>query len=497
MIQEQRQYDVCIIGAGVVGCAIARELSRYNVTAAIVEQANDVANGSTKANSGIVHGGYSAQHGSLKAALCRPGNLMCEKLDRELSFGYRQTGSLVLAFSAEQQATLRSLLANGRKNGVDDLEILTGNQAKGLEPNISDDVLEALYCPSAGVTSPYEFAIALAENAVHNGVDLLLQREVASIDAGDAYTVHYRTDGGNAGVLTARYLVNAAGLYADRITAMMTEPGFTIKPRQGQYIVFDKSHSDLVHTVVFQTPTEAGKGILVTTTFHGNIMVGPNANEIEDRNNVDTDEDALRSIIHRARISVPAIDLKKAITTFAGVRAVSSTGDFVIGKTGVQRFIQAAGIDSPGLTSSPAIAERVRDALADAGLQLKEKSSFNPERRRIIVGKTLTDAEVQSLLDLQGPEQIICRCERVSRGEIEDAMARGLPVLSIDAVKRRTRAGQGRCQGSFCRPRVAALLARDLGVDTSEILRRHDEESQSKRRIKTALLHARENEGAP
>ena len=483
-------YDVCIIGAGVVGCAIARELSRFNVDVVVVEKGNDVATGATKANSGIVHGGYTATFGTAKAALCRTGNRMYARLERELNFGYRETGSLVLAFDSHQQQTLRQLVENGEKNGVDDLVILSKHQIGRMEPAVSSKALEALYCPTTGVTSPYELAIALAENAAHNGTHFLLQAAVTAITPSSPFLVDLAPDGdGRPRSIHARYVVNAAGLYSDRVTAMVTEPEFAISPKQGQYVVFEKGYGDIVDRVIFQTPTEAGKGILVTPTYHRNLMIGPNANEVEDRDNVNTDSDVLSSVISRAGASVPNIDLSKAITTFAGVRASSTTGDFVITKTDIQGFIQAAGIDSPGLTSSPAIALRVRDLLADEGLELKAKSSFDPQRVGIIIPKSLSDEAVSGLLEIDSPERIICRCERVSQGEIVDAVGRGIPVLSIDAVKRRTRAGQGKCQGAFCRRRVADVLSGQLGRSAEEILAMHEEESRGKTRAKARLLH--------
>ncbi len=518
---QRAVYDVCIVGAGVVGCTVARELSRFDLKVIVLEKELDVSCGATKANSGIVHGGYSAKHGTLKAALCRAGNRMYARLEQELSFGYRETGSLVLAFDSEQQATLRTLMDNGRANGVDDLELIDVRRLRQMEPSVSEEVVEALFCPGAGVASPYELAIALAENAVRNGVEYRLGREVTGLRRIDGeFKIQYRSsssgvssvdDGdtpgarrpaadmgrvGTSGQISARFAVNAAGLYSDRITAMVTDPGFTIHPRQGQYIVFERGYGSLVNTVVFQTPTEAGKGILVTPTYHNNLMIGPNANEIGSREDVNTDEEVLEYVVRLARTSVPEIDLKKAITTFAGIRASADTGDFIIGPAEVAGFVQAAGIDSPGLTTSPAIAERVRDLLADQGLDLKPDPSFDPYREPIIrpkESKEMADEEVSRLLKAETPDRLICRCERVSAAEILDAMSRGLPVESIDAVKRRTRAGMGRCQGGFCRPRVAKLLAEESGIPSKEILRRHEAESARKNRVKARLLRMRDD----
>ena len=482
-------YDVCIIGAGVVGCAIARELSRFTLDIVVIEKEDDVSCGASKANSGIVHGGYSPKYGTKKAGLCLAGNRMFARLEDELNFGYRRTGSMVLAFTEPEVSTLRELAANGGRIGVPDLELLTARQIAALEPRVSGDATAALFCPGTGVTSPYEMTIALAENAAANGVTFELDTRVIGIRSGEHFTISaVGSDGHVSKGFEARYLVNASGLHADTITAMVCDPDFRIAPRQGQYIVFEKGYGDLVSSVIFQTPTPKGKGILVTPTYHHNLMIGPNANETESRSNVDTTETVLSDVYAQAVRSVPGIDLTKAITTFAGIRPAPTTGDFIIGESPVPGFFQAAGIESPGLTSSPAIAALMRDTLADSGLELGEKPDFDPYREPIIRPKSFTPKEVNRMIDAPGPERIVCRCEAVSEGEIIDAMERGLPVVSIDAVKRRTRAGQGKCQGGFCRPRVAELLGARLGIPAEKVLERHDASVAGKSRIKARLL---------
>jgi glycerol-3-phosphate dehydrogenase len=484
-------YDLCIIGAGVVGCALAREMSRYRLRVLLLERGDDVGSGATKANTGIVHGAYSSPAGTLRAALCAVGNRMYASLDAQLHFGYRRTGALVLAFSAQQETGLRALLDNGQANGDDGLELLTPQHARALEPGLGSGVTAALHCPPVGVTSPYELAIALAENAVANGVALRLNCEAVGLRPGGPGLVV--TAGGEE--LAARFVVNAAGVYADRVAAFAGEPGFRILPRQGQYLLFDKAGGEAVRRVLFQAPTKAGKGVVVTRTYHGNLMIGPNANEVADPEDAGTSLEALQGIVATARLSFPDLDLRQAITTFAGVRPTPDTGDFVIGPGPLPGFFNAAGIDSPGLTSAPAIAERLRNLLADAGLELEPRRDFQPERPAIIVPKAFAAQEVARLVAASGPQRLVCRCEQVSEAEIVDALNRGIPVRNIDAVKRRTRAGMGRCQGSYCRPRVAALIERETGLSAAEAIRRHEEHLQAKGRVRAALLRAQAGQG--
>jgi glycerol-3-phosphate dehydrogenase len=493
-------YDLCIVGAGVVGCALARELSRFQVKVLLLERSDDVGTGATKANSGIVHGAYSSPRGTLRASLCAAGNRLYPRLDRDLHFGYRRTGALVLAFSREQVAKLRELRENGQAMGEEDLELLRGDQVRALEPALSPRISAGLLCPSVGVTSPYELAIALAENAVANGVELRLNSEVTAIRptaTGEGTTRGFLLTAGG-GDCQARFVVNAAGVYSERVAGLVGQPGFRIIPRQGQYLLFDKGTGSAVQRVIFQAPTRAGKGVLVTSTYHGNLMIGPNANEVADPEDAGTSLEVLQGIVATARLSLPDFDLRRVITTFAGVRPTPDTGDFVIGPGPVPGFFNAAGIDSPGLTSAPAIAERLRDLLADAGLELTPRPGFEPARPAIIVPKSLEAAEVSRLLEVPGPERLVCRCEQVSEAEVTDALHRGIPVRSIDALKRRTRAGMGRCQGGFCRPRVAVLIERETGFPAAEAIRLYEEQQRAKSRVKTSLLRLQEKaEGTP
>ena len=456
-------YDICIIGAGVIGANIGRELAKYKVKVCLIEKEEDVSCGASKANSGIVHGGYSDKPGSLKGQLCALGNRMYEQLNTELNFGYRETGSLVVAFRDEDMNTLQKLYQYGVENGVGGLKIIDGLEARVMEPYLSKEVKAALYCANAGVTSPYEFVIALTENAIANSVDLKLNTTVMGIEKIDDY-FKLTT---NKEEIQGRYVINAAGIYSDKISSMVGIDDFHITPRRGQYILLDKEQNYLAKTVIFQVPTELGKGILVTTTFHGNLMIGPNAEDIGDKEDVGTNEEALQHIVDAARKSVPDFNMKQAITSFAGNRPVANQKDWVIEESRVKGFINLVGIDSPGLTASPAIALLVIKILKEAGLQLEENSDFRCYRKAIIQIKD--ESFIGDINGVTPEEHIICRCEKVTEAEIIDALHRGIPIHSIDAIKRRTRAGMGRCQGGFCRMRVKEVIATELHIPLEEV----------------------------
>ncbi|HWR45630.1 NAD(P)/FAD-dependent oxidoreductase [Sporomusa sp.] len=473
-------YDICIIGAGVVGMNIARELSRYNVRVCVLERNEDVSCGCSKANSGIVHGGYSDEPGTLKAELCVKGNQMYEQLNKELNFGYRKTGSLVLAFRDEEIVTLNQLAEYGRENGVQGLKLIDGDQAREMEPYLSKEVIAALYCENAGVTSPYEFVVALAENAVSNGVVLKLATEVTQIqkldDDGFKLTVS------NGDEVCARYVINAAGIHSDRVAGMVGINDYHIIPRRGQYVLLDKDQNYLVRSVVFQVPTKLGKGILVTTTYHGNLMIGPNAEEIEDKEDLGTDEKTLEYIVQTARKSVPDFNMRRALKSFAGNRPVSNRKDWVIEDSVVKQFINLVGIDSPGLTSSPAIALKVVELIRNAGLSLEPNPTFHPYRQPIIKAKG--DAFDGDINAPEPERHIICRCEKVTEAEIIDCLQRDIPVKSIAAVSRRTRAGMGSCQGAFCGSRVRQVIARELNIPLEAVPERGEGSSTLVKRAK-------------
>ncbi len=459
-------YDIAIIGAGVVGSAIARELSKYKLDTILIEKENDVSCGASKANSGIVHGGYDAEPGTLKAKLNVEGNKMFDSLNKELNFGFLQTGSMVLSFSESDDEKLEMLMERGIENGLDHLKLLSREDVLELEPNLAQNIRGALLCEASGVTSPYELTIALAENAVANGVTLKLMHEVTSINKNnDYFSIHTSKD-----IINSKWIINAAGVFSDVIADMVDAKTFSITPRKGEYVLLNKAQGKLVNRVIFQAPTDAGKGILVTRTYHGNLMLGPNAQEIQVRNDNDTNEEILQYIVKTARKTLPDFNMKQVLTSFSGIRATSNTKDFIIEPSPVKSFINVGGIDSPGLTSAPAIAKYVADILVSEGLTLVNDETFNPIRKAIIQPKT---DEFEGRIDDSDPDKnIICRCESVTETEIIDAIHRGIYINSLDAIKRRTRAGMGPCQGQFCGPRVKQIISNETSLSSNDILHR-------------------------
>ncbi|MFP4363784.1 MAG: NAD(P)/FAD-dependent oxidoreductase [Spirochaetia bacterium] len=475
-------YNVCIIGAGVIGTAIARELSKYNLNILLLEKAEDVGNGATKANSGIVHGGYTAKNGTLKGSLSISGNRMFKELQKELNFEYKQIGSLVLAFEESELPLLEELQRNGESNGVNGLEIIGSDEIQKREPNVSEAAVAALFCPETGIVSPYEFCIALAENAVQNGVDLKLQSRVKKITKEEsAFTIETVEN-----LYQAELVINAAGVYSDKIAQMVGDMSIEIIPRKGEYIVFQRGQGEFINSVVFQVPSKRGKGVLVTPTCWNNLMIGPNSEEIPAPDDTSTNVERLKYIVRTAKKSVPDFDLQKMIRTFSGIRATEKSRDFVIRQSEVSGFVHAAGIDSPGLTSAPAIAEKVVEICGEAGLVLKKKKSFHKNRKAITrYSKLKPFSEVKDLISLEEgvSHRIVCRCEQVSEGTIVDALHRGIAVNSLDAVKRRTRAGMGACQGEFCGSRVKKLIARETGLSEAEVFTKGEGEDVLAKRV--------------
>ncbi|MCP5455263.1 MAG: NAD(P)/FAD-dependent oxidoreductase [Thermotogae bacterium] len=470
-------YDVIIIGAGVVGCALARELSKYEIKTAVLEKYDDVSLGASKANSGIIHGDYSAKNGTMKAKMLVKGNKMFDKLDRELNFGYRKTGALVVGFNEEDRKKIEELHENALKNGSYNTEIFAGEKIFIKEPNLSKNVKYALYDSNVGVASPYEFTVALAENSIKNGVEYFFENEVKKIEKNKYFKVY--TD---KGVFESLVVVNAAGIFSDSVSAMAGEDYFKINPRKGSYLIFDRAYSEnSVDNVIFQTPSSMGKGILVTKTYWGNLLIGPDAQNTDLKDDYGTDFDSVYKIIKTAKLSYDNFDFRKILTTFSGLRAAADKGDFIIEKTGNEGFINAAGIESPGLTSSPAIAEHIRDIIDSNFIKLNPKKTFLSYRPPIIIRKVLSDSETEKLINSDSPKQIICRCERVSKEEILDALSRGMKADSVDAVKRRTRATMGSCQGGFCRERVRKILEDYYGYDVPD---RRDNPQIKKERLK-------------
>lgn len=460
--------DIIVIGAGVTGCGIARELARYDWEVTVLERASDVCEGTSKANSGIAHAGFDAIPGTMKAKLNVEGNQMMEALSKELDFPFKRNGSLVLCFDEEDRPKLQKLLEQGQKNSVKELRIIEREELKGLEPNISDNAVAALYAPTGGIVCPFNLTIALAENAAVNGVEFRLNTEVQKIEKiSEGYRVI--TD---QGVLESRVVINAAGVYADRFHNMVSEKKLQIIPRKGEYCLMDKKVGNYVTRTIFQLPTKYGKGVLVTPTVHGNLLAGPTAVDIDDYEGVNTTREGMEDLMKRAGLSVEGLPSRQIITSFAGLRAhaVTEQGDFVIGQVeDAPGFFDAAGIESPGLTCAPSLG-RYLTAQVREYLPAAEKKDFIATRKGI-PSMALASPEERQRLIQENPlyADVVCRCELVTEGEIMDAIHRPLGATTLDGVKRRTRAGMGRCQAGFCSPRTVEILARELGKDMAEI----------------------------
>lgn len=470
---ENYVYDVAIIGGGVIGCNIARYLSRYNLKICLIEKESDVACRTSSANSGIVHAGYDAMPGSMKAKLNVRGNEIMEQVAHDLDIPFKRIGSLVLAFDEKDLETLKGLYERGISNGVPGIQVLDGDQVLEKEPAINSKVIGALYAPTAGIICPYELTIGAAEVAVQNGLELILDSEVIGIsicnrDENQVYKIKIK---GWRDKICSKYIINAAGLYSDNIAAMVGDTSFTITPRKGEYLLMDKNQGEIVNSVVFQTPSIMGKGILVTPTVDGNLLLGPTAIDIEDKEDISTDKTGLLQIVQGALRSVPNVNLSKVITSFSGLRAVPSTGDFIVEESKVAKgFINVAGIESPGLTAAPAIAEYVAQLMEKAGLALVLKDNYEHIRKPLRRFRNLKENEIAELIrqnSMYG--NIICRCEKVSEAEIVEAIRRPAGARTIDGVKRRTRAGMGRCQGGFCTPKVMHILSRELGIPIEKV----------------------------
>lgn len=454
-------YDVIIIGAGIVGTSIARELTRTRTKVLILEKGIDVAMGATKANSAIVHGGFAEKHSALKGRLCYKGRIQYKKLDEELNFGFKETGSLVITME-DDRAPLEKIMENGLLNGLLDLSIIGPEEIREIEPELTHDVKWALYCKGAGICSPYEMAIAMAENAIRNGARLELENQVTSIRKEDSHFT-ITTDKGE---YEGRYVVNAAGLHADEISKMVGVENFTILPRSGEYVLFTRGTGDPINTVIFQMPTKLGKGVLVASTYYGNLLIGPDASDEVAKEDTSTHIERVARIFSQTKELYPKIDPKQFIRSFTGIRARSSTDDFIIEETTVRGFINVAGIQSPGLTSAPAIADMVTGILKDAGLELEPNPDFNPNRKPVVTKKPLKpfkEAAPFIELPLGSKDRLVCRCEQVREDEIVDALHREIQVKTVDGVKRRTRAGMGWCQGEFCKTRVIEVMEREYG----------------------------------
>ncbi len=458
----QMLLDTIIIGGGVSGCAVARELSRYQLSIALLEKGEDVCSGTSKANSAIVHAGFDAVPGTCKARLNVRGSQMMETLCGDLDVPYIRNGAMVVSTEQENSPALETLLARGAANGVSSLQILSGAEARRLEPNLSDEVKEALYAPTSAIVDPFLLNIGMAENAAQNGVQFYLNTEVTAVrpaGSGEGWEVCT-----SRGSFTARTVVNAAGVHADLFHNMVSAKKIHITPRRGCYQLLDRKDGGWVRHTIFPEPTRLGKGVLVTPTVHGNLLMGPTAVNIADGEDVATTAAELTDVVGKAGRNVRNLPLRDVITSFAGVRAHADGGDFVIGEAeDAPGFFDCAGIESPGLSASPAIGEEVAALIADR-LKPARRENWIGKRTGILHPDSLTPEERNDLIRREPAYgRIICRCEKVTEGEILDAIHRPLGAVSLDGVKRRTRAGMGRCQSGFCMPRVMEILQRECG----------------------------------
>ena len=458
-------FDVAVIGAGVVGGFVARELSKYKLNVVILERQSDVALGATRANSAIVHAGFDAKEGSLKARFNVRGSEMMEDVAKELGVKYQRCGSLVVGFDEEDEKTLHSLKLRGEKNGVKNLSVINRDELLALEPNIGDGVTAALYAPTGAIICPYELCMAAVGNAMDNGVGLKLNFDVNKIIASESgYIIS-----SDAETVEAKCVINCAGLHSDEIAALVGDQSFKINPRRGEYMLLDKESGAHVSRTIFRCPSAMGKGILVTPTVDGNLLLGPTAENIEDKEDTATTNAGFDAIRRQANEQVRGIAFAKVITSFAGLRATGTTGDFVINSP-IPSFINVAAIESPGLSSAPAIAEYVAELVENCGLKLNKKENFIAKRKPSHYFRELTLDEKNEII-AKNPEyaHVICRCEIVTEGEIIEAIRTNPKPTDVDGVKRRTRATMGRCQGGFCTPYIIELLAKEMNVPYDKV----------------------------
>lgn len=460
-------FDAAVIGAGVVGALVSRELMKYKLSVCILEKESDVAMGSSRANSAIVHAGFDAENGTLKAKLNVRGSQMMEQVAKDLGVSYRRNGSLVIGFDDRDMETIRALYERGVKNGVEGLEVIGKEQLKELEPHISDQTVGALYAPTGAIICPYDLTISAVGNAMDNGAELKLNFAADKIEwTGDHFRVHSGDD-----VVEARYLIDAAGLYSDEVARLVGEQSFSIRPRRGEYLLLDKECGYFADHTVFRTPTKMGKGILITPTVDGNLLLGPTSENIDDKQDTKVTAAGIQKIISDALGDMPQVPYRKVITSFCGLRATTEGGDFIIRPAKENpHFILAAGIDSPGLSSAPAIAEYVAALLKEAGLVMEPNPQFIPLRESTHWFRKLSNSEKNKVIE-NDPKfgRVICRCETVTEGEIIDAIRRNPQATTLDAVKRRTRSGMGRCQGGFCSPYIVEILSRELNIPFEQV----------------------------
>ncbi|MBQ8028412.1 MAG: NAD(P)/FAD-dependent oxidoreductase [Clostridia bacterium] len=470
------QYDVAVIGAGVCGAMVTREMSKYDLSVVMLEKCNDVSMGTSKANSAIVHAGFDAEVGTLKAKLNVQGASLMAYYCNKLNVPYKNIGSLVVAYSWDDMQTLEVLFERGFNNGVPNMQIISQEELRTMEPYISDEAIGALWAPTAGIVSPYELAIASTENAVMNGAKVRRNSGVFAIEyKNDMFVISTAS-----GVIKAKYVINCAGVFADQIAAMIGDTSFKIIPRKGEYYLLDKTEKKMVNHVLFRCPSPMGKGILVTPTAHGNVLMGPTAIDLDfdSKLDMDTTIEGLDIVKDAVKQVIPNLTTRNAITSFAGLRAhiESEDSDFVIAPSKVnEHFINVAGIESPGLTAAPAIARYVGNIFKQIAPQYVKKENFQSKRPAPIRVNELSLEERKALVAKDSRYgKIICRCEGITEGEIIDAIKAPCGARDVDGVKRRTRAGMGRCQGGFCGSKVVEILARELDVPMNQITKHGD-----------------------
>ena len=461
-------YDVLVIGAGVIGGMVARELSRYDLSVCVLEKEHDVAMGASKANSGIVHGGYDPEPGTLKAEMNTAGVELLFQAAKELNVPCKRNGSMVCAFSPEEEPQLEMLYQRGQINKTPDLVLLSGDEARALEPELSKEVTKVLYVPNAGIICPYSLTVAAIGNAMDNGASLKCNFPVSGLEYNDG-VITVRSASGET--VQGRYVVNCAGGYSDAVARMAGEDFFNIIPRAGEYMLLDKTEGSRVKHTLFQCPTKEGKGILVSPTVHGTLPVGPTAMKVATPESKDTTPVGLAEVERLAAKSVPTVGFRQVITSFTGVRSTGTVGDFILqpSKT-LPGLVHAGGVESPGLTCCVAIAKHLVGILSDQGLALQAKENWDGNRKDPHFFQHLSAEEKNAYIQ-ENPAygKIVCRCETVTEGEILDAIRTNPPALDMDAVKRRTRSGMGRCQGGFCGPYVMELLAKEQGISMEEV----------------------------
>ncbi|RRD94153.1 FAD/NAD(P)-binding oxidoreductase [Clostridiales bacterium COT073_COT-073] len=470
--------DVLIIGGGVVGCAIARNLSQYNLDTSIVEKDNDICMGTSKANSSMIHSGYNINGSTLKGKLCLKADVKrYDRMCNELNVEYKHTGSIFAGFNEEHLKIIKAEVENAKKNGLEGVRILNHEEVMKFEPNINPEVKYALFDPNTGTINPFEYTLALAENAVMNGVKVYLNAEVLNIIVKDKKIESVYT---TIGSFQPKIIINSAGLYSDKIAEMVDEIDFYVHPRRGEYYVYDKKWRDFVNHCIYSPPTSVSKGMIIVPTVDGNILCGSNAQEIPDKTDFSTTKEYL-DYIYRENIHMMFPGLPRmgdVVTTFAGLRAASNTEDFIIDYAkNTPTMINLVGIQSPGLTSAPAIADMVEEMILNiaefSGIKMTKKKEWNPIRPvRPNLGKMSNDEKTKIIAENPDYAKIICRCETISKGEILDAIHAPIPAMDVDAIKRRTRSGMGRCQGGFCGPRIIAILHEELGIDPLDITKR-------------------------